>query len=195
MGIVVTVDGKRKRVLPKQEMFCQAYCATLNGAESARRAGYPKKNARNLASQLLACLHIQVRINQLRENVAGKFNITREGIIQQYARLAYSDSRKLYTEHGAIKPIHEIDDDTAAAINSVEVDSVKLEGVEIGKTTKLKMATKREALDSLCKVLGFFAPEKIDNNVNITQPLTDAQVDKILMSIPELIAAQQTKSA
>jgi len=46
--------------------------------------------------------------------------------------------RKLFNTDGSLKLIHELDDVTAAAIASIEVDEIKADGVVIGQVKKTK---------------------------------------------------------
>ncbi len=54
-----------KMLLEKEEVFCQHYAVTRNGAASARAAGYPAKTARANAYKLLMKNTIRQRITHL----------------------------------------------------------------------------------------------------------------------------------
>lgn len=149
-----------------QENFCREYILDLNATQAAIRAGYAARSATVTASRLLTKANIQERIQQLRAKTVRKLEITHERIAQEYARLAFSDIRNLYNENGALKPITELDDDTAAALGSVEVEEL-FEGrggerIQIGHVNKVKMWDKRAALDSLAKFMGLEPPTKLD---------------------------------
>ncbi len=86
--------------------------------------------------------------------------ITQERILKEFGRIAFLDIRKAFDQAGKLKLIHEIDDDTAAAIAGLEVEAL-YEGFgkdrELsGYLSQLKLVDKKGALDSLAKHLGMF---------------------------------------
>ncbi|MBN9520201.1 terminase small subunit [bacterium] len=86
--------------------------------------------------------------------------VTIERVKQEYARLAFLDIRKAFDENGNLKLVHELDDDTAAAIAGLDVEEL-WEGrgedrENIGRLRKIKLSDKRGALDSLATHLGMF---------------------------------------
>src|SRR5690606_6015450 len=52
-------------------------------------------------------------------------HITQDRVLQELARIAFYDLRKLYREDGSLKDPSEWDDDTAAALAGVEVVETK----------------------------------------------------------------------
>lgn len=143
----------------KHIRFCEAFLVHLNGAKAAREAGYSEDRARVTASELLAREDIQEYIAKRQEELQEATGITQKRVLEEYARIAFSDVRKLYTVDDALKSIRELDDDAAAAVASVEVYEEKTgeEDVEaIGTTKKVKMFDKVKALDALAKHLGMF---------------------------------------
>jgi len=55
------------------------------------------------------------------------------------------DPARLYHEDRSLKNITEMDDDTRAAIASIEIDESKVDGVVVGHTTKIKLWDKNRA--------------------------------------------------
>lgn len=47
--------------------------------------------------------------------------VSQDRLMLELARIAFFDIRKLYRPDGTLKPLSELDDDTAAALNSVDV--------------------------------------------------------------------------
>jgi hypothetical protein len=94
---------------------------------------------------------------------AKRLNLSRERILEEYAKLAFFDIRKIFTVDGGLMSIKDIDDESAAAIAGIESYDNKIPDTEIvlGTVRKIKIAEKKGALDSLCKVLGYNLPEKI----------------------------------
>jgi phage terminase small subunit len=150
----------------KMELFCQEYLLDFNATRAAKAAGYSEETAYSIGWENLRKPEIQSRIAELRAGDAAKLNLTRERILQEYSKLAFFDIRKIHTIDGAIKPVGEFDDDSAAAVAGIEVYEEQLktdnpeEQIRVGAVKKIKIADKRAALDSICKVLGYNAADK-----------------------------------
>lgn len=102
------------------------------------------------------------------ETIAGiikKLGLEKEAILGEYKKVAFFDIRKIYTVDGGLKPINDLDDDSAGAIAGIEsFDEKQRDSGEIlGTTQKVKISSKVAALDSICKVLGYQAPTKVAN--------------------------------
>lgn len=139
--------------------FCEYFLVHLNGAKAAREAGYDAGRSRITASELLAREDIQDYIAQRQEELQAEIGITQKRVLQEYARIAFSDIRTFYNVDGALKPIRDMDDDAAAALAGVEVYEEKTgdEDVEaVGSTKKIKVFDKVKALEALGKHLGMF---------------------------------------
>lgn len=103
--------------------------------------------------------------------LAKELGLELRDVLKEYRKIAMFDIRKAYTIDGGLKPIHELDDDTAGAIAGIESfeekTTVKEDGEAIdtiiqGTNRKIKFAEKRGALDSISKILGYTIPVKLD---------------------------------
>jgi phage terminase small subunit len=147
----------------KQAKFCVEYLIDLNGTQAAIRAGYSENTARAIASENLSKPDIVEELNRLRGEIAKTTKITPERILQEYARIGFSDVRKTLGANGELKNPQDWDDDTAASIAGVEVvtrtsgygDDAAVEYVH-----KIKTWDKKAALDSMAKHLGMFDGKK-----------------------------------
>lgn len=144
----------------KQIRFCKEYLIDANATQAAIRAGYSASTAKQIGSRLLTNVDVKNYIKELQEKADNKLEITRERVLAEYSKIGFSDIRKIFNKNGTLKAIHELDADTAAAIASIEVYHIK--GI---KTTSIKLLDKTKALDSLCKVLGYNAAEKVETSV------------------------------
>lgn len=156
----------------KQLRFAEEYLIDLNATQAAIRAGYSKKTANEQGARLLAKVSITEYLTERKQQVNDKLQITYERTMQEYARLAFFDIRKIYDDNGALKEVKDLDDDTAAALAGIE--SVELngpEGISLGTNKKVKTYDKKGALDSICKVNGWNAPAKIEATGANGQPL------------------------
>jgi phage terminase small subunit len=146
--------GRSKKVeglTAQQERFCLEYVKHGNATEAYRTA-FPNSKAKpevlhNLASRLVNSGDVQVRIDSMREKVEKKTDMTIERWAQEVTRLSTVDPRKLSHEDGRPKMLHELDEDTAAAIASVEVG---VDGI------KYKFWPKNNALDMMAKHKGAY---------------------------------------
>lgn len=155
-----------KKLTPKQKRFVDEYLIDLNATQAAIRAGYSPKTANEQGARLLVNVSIAKAIQEARDKRQQRTEITQDRVLQEYARLAFYDPRKLFRPDGTPKPIEELDDDTAAALAGLDVRE-EFEGAGesrtfAGYTKKYKLANKLGALDSLAKHLGLFDSKEED---------------------------------
>ncbi|MFJ1253352.1 terminase small subunit [Cupriavidus sp. CuC1] len=140
-----------KKLTPKQERFVAEYLADSNATQAALRAGYAKGSAHVTAARMLASPLIKAAIDAKMGRLLNKLEITAERVLLERARLAFLDPRKLVDAKGKPLGIHQLDDDTAAAVAGFEA--------ERGKITKLKLSDKAASLTALEKHLGLYREE------------------------------------
>lgn len=148
----------------KQEAFCNEYLVDLNGTKAAIRAGYAVDSAAEMASENLRKPHIQARITELRQSVGKAFNITRERIAQELAKIAFSNVAEAFEEDGSLKSPENWPDGLAGVIAGVESDEL-FEGAgkdreRVGFTKKIKLWDKTKAIEILNRMMGFNEPDK-----------------------------------
>jgi phage terminase small subunit len=136
----------------KQLRFIDEYLIDFNASQAAIRAGYSKKTAGSIGFNLLKKAEIQQAIKAKQRELANKAGITRERIVAEVARIAFADVRRLFKSDGTLKPVQEIDDDTAGALAGVDV--VETGGEMPVITKKVKLWDKNSALEKLLKHLG-----------------------------------------
>lgn len=111
-----------KGLTKKQEVFVAEYLKDGNAGRSARAAGYSAKSAQAQASQLLANPKVREVLAAKHQKRCEKLDFSAEKVLEGLAKLAFFDIRKLYNEDGSLKPITELDDQTANAICGIEVE-------------------------------------------------------------------------
>lgn len=161
-----------------QKIFCNEYLIDLN-ATRAYKVAYPncKKDstARTNGSKLLTNTNIQSFINRKMEEREKRTEITQDMVIQELARIAFLDIRKLYNENGNLKNIQDIDENTVKAISSLETleeyEGYGKDREKIGDTQKVKLLDKTKALELLGKHLGIFKETNINVNTNYEEYL------------------------
>ena len=144
---------------PKQARFVEEYLIDFNATQAAIRAGYSKKTAGAIGSENLQKPEIIKALAQGSNEVIEQCGLSKERVIQELSRLALGDVRKLYSPNGSLKPIHELDDDTAAMIGGIEVVEIGNEDGVVGRTKKVKLWDKNTALTNAMKHFRLLEPE------------------------------------
>jgi phage terminase small subunit len=154
----------------KRERFCREFIIDLNGTQAAIRAGYSKRSAAEQAYDLLRNPQVEARVAELKAAQFRRLHMSADEVLLELARIGRSDLRKVFDANGNLKPLHELDDDTAAAIASVEVTEKRQnvrklkdpdEGEdqlvnEVESIRKIRAWDKTKALDILAKHHGLF---------------------------------------
>ena len=154
-----------------QKIFCNEYLIDLN-ATRAYKVAYKRckkdETANVNGSKLLRNAKVQEYISEKMKEREKRTEITQDMVIQELAKIAFLDIRKLYNKNGELKNIQDIDESTARAIVSLETleeyDGYGRDREKIGDTQKVKLLDKTKALELLGRHLGIFN-DKIDVNV------------------------------
>lgn len=179
---------------PKQRAFVREYLIDLSATQAAIRAGYSAKTAYSQGERLLKNVEIERAVSAAMKIRADRTEITADRVLQELAKIGFSDIRKAVKWHSAltteednpdggdvavIKRIvtnqveivasEDIDDETAAAISEISQNA--------NGGMKIKFHDKRAALVDIGKHLGMFV-EKHEHtgNVNLTFSSDDANL-------------------
>ena len=87
---------------PKQERFVEEYLVDLNATQAAIRAGYSKSTSYSIGQRLLKNVDIQKAITAAREKQQRRVEITADRVLEEYAKIAFFDPRKLFTADGGL---------------------------------------------------------------------------------------------
>lgn len=156
---------KNSALTTQQEAFARSLAEGKTKAEAYRLA-YPKAKAwpattlNPRASRLARKCNIVTRVEELLAALEEKTLVSAAKVICEVARIAFFDVRRLVHENGKPKSLHDIDDDTAAAISGLDVSSVGNDEIGVGEILKFKISDKNSALDKLCRHLGLYKPEE-----------------------------------
>lgn len=117
----------------KQQRFVDEYLIDLNATAAYKRAGYKATghSAESAAARLLSNVEVAKAIAQAQEKRQERTFITADRVLQELARIAFFDIRKLYNADGSLKGMHELDDDAAAVLAGVDVVEMQ-GGMEVG---------------------------------------------------------------
>jgi phage terminase small subunit len=86
-------------------------------------------------------------------------------VLQQLKAVAGFDPRQLYSADGLLKEVQHLDDETAAALASIELEEVTEgtgDAVTHRRTKKVRHWSKTEALRLLSQIMGMLAKEQIE---------------------------------
>lgn len=157
------------KLAPKQARFVQEYLLDLNATQAAIRAGYSERTANRIATENLSKPVIRAAIETAVAERAERTEITADRVLQELARIGFSDPRKLFDGRRLKRP-EEWDDDVAASISSVEVVTRPIGEDEIEYVHKLKFWSKDSALEKLAKHTGVYSDAaQIDNTLIVVQ--------------------------
>lgn len=141
---------------PKHERFCREYVIDFNATRAATAVGYAPTSSAVTGSRLMDRMDVQLRVEQLKIPITDELIATRENVIRELARLGLSDIRKVFASGRKLVDVTELDDDTAAAVESVEVIANTEDGQVVDYTHKIKMAKKMPALKALGEHFNIF---------------------------------------
>jgi phage terminase small subunit len=142
------------------------YIVDLNGTKAAERAGYSSKSAPVQAHRLLRNDKVQAEIQNLMDERGTRLEITADIVLQELAKLALYDPRKLFNSDGSPKHITELDKNTAVAISGFDVhelfDGDGEQKHAYGLMKKIRLADKIRALEQIGKHLQLFTEKPQD---------------------------------
>lgn len=169
----------------RRAQFVEAYISNGgNATDAAIQAGYSAKTADQQGSRLLKDVKVAAMLESRRAQVCTRLEISTERILQERARLAFFDVRKLFDSNGGPVPIHELDDDSAAAIAGLEVvEQFEGSGEDrkfVGYLKKYKLADKGASLTALEKHLGMYEKDNAQKNVPMSIDQIDARLAQLL---------------
>jgi phage terminase small subunit len=152
---------------PKQTRFVAEYLANgLNATQAAISAGYSEKTANEQGSRLLANVSVSAAIKVRTKEIMQRLEVTADLVVQEIAKMAFFDPRKLFNSDGSLKLISEIDDHSAASIAGLEVcelfDGTGDQKHAYGLLKKVKLADKSRNLEMLGRYFKLFTGDRED---------------------------------
>lgn len=155
------------------------------GTAAIRAAGCKSPHARTMASRLLRDPEIAEAIEQRQKELIAEVGFRQLQVYQQLAAIAKCDPRKLVDAEGEPIPLHKLDAETAAAIASVEVENISING-ETGKRYKYRFWDKPKANDRAGIYLKMWdAPGA---KVTLQQNNDNRSVTNVIATSPEAVS-------
>lgn len=155
------IQTNERGLTERNETFCHHYVRTWNARTAADAAGLSHLTGRTL----LCKPKIQARIRELNAAMLKASDITAQRVMLELARVAFGDIRGIVDESGRLKPIRELDDDTAAVVAGIDLETrYERDGTETDlatgeekprvvavQTAKIKRYDKNPALSILAR--------------------------------------------
>lgn len=146
--------AKNRGLPPREEIFALQYAADPNATQAAIRAGDTKRSAQVTASRLLSKAMVQARITSLRKKTEEKLHVSRERVVLEAQRLAFSSVRDFVVQKkpGAnpqFKNLNDIPPWAAAAISEIQI--------ERDGSVKFRLYPKVPAIELLAKLMGYMS--------------------------------------
>lgn len=150
----------------KQLKFCKEYVWDYNGTRAYQKVYECQYDtARANAADLLAKTSIKDRIRWLKENLEESSGITRDMILDEHRKLAFSSIAHLHNTWIERKEFENLTAEQKACIAEIttqtRMEMIAESPVQVDYV-KIKLFDKQKALDSISKILGFDAPKKMD---------------------------------
>lgn len=156
---------RTKAISPPQEAFCLLIVAGHNQSDAYRKAynctRMKAKTINEKASRMMALGKIKARVAELIRPVIAKAQMSREQWLEQIARVAMFDPRKMFDARGNPIGILELGENEAAALAGFECyEDVVGKGEErkaSGYTKKFRLVDRLRALELYGKGMAYYA--------------------------------------
>lgn len=153
--------SSKKSAKERNARFVQAYIANGENATAAYlviKPGVARSTAGTEGHKLLKLPAIHAAIEAERAKLRAKFALTTDRVVQEQARIVYFQPKKLIDANGKPIPLHQLDDDTAAALSVVELEETETRGkgkekVVVHRKMKHRPYNKVSALNMVNKIL------------------------------------------
>lgn len=150
-----------RKLTAAQRRWCEHVNNGMNGTAAARLIWPNRSRPQDVAYLLRKEPHIQAYLEHLDAAAMEEAGVTRTVILRNLKAIADFDVRKLYKADGSLKAPHELDDETAAALASLEIEESAGDGPK-SRTQKVRQWSKTEALRLLAQIRGMLAKEQLE---------------------------------
>lgn len=170
----------------REEKFINELLICGDAIEAALRANYSPVSASRMSKLLLSSPKIKKELDIRRAKLSRKYEISQQKVLEEMAKIAFSNVQDFYDESGNLKNITDLPRDVAASLSSVKVKNKVTENgdsLENWITEEIKLYDKKGQLDTLAKHLGLF--EK-DNTIMLQfglQKIMDLLPDSVKQDV------------
>jgi phage terminase small subunit len=161
--VVEELTGKQKR-------FCEEYIFDFNATRSAIAAGYSENTAAMIGSENLTKPYIQAYIKDLQSDLEKTSGISRLRVLKEHEKLAFSSIAHLHNTWIERKEFEELTNEQKSTIAEIQtrilkrnIGTEKEPDIVDVEEIKIKLFDKQKSLDSISRMLGFDAAEKVEH--------------------------------
>lgn len=140
-----------EQLSPRYRRFVDAYVKGATGSDAYREVA-KCRHPSDLAGRLLRKPEVIAAIEERNAWLVSEVGVRQFQVIREMAWIATCDPRKLVNGEGVAIPLHQLPEDIAACISSVEVEQISFNG-ETGTRYKYRFWDKNKALDKLGQYL------------------------------------------
>tara|TARA_R110000772_G_scaffold128672_1_gene236375 strand:+ start:222 stop:734 length:513 start_codon:yes stop_codon:yes gene_type:complete len=168
-----------KKLTPKQEMFCQEYLIDLNATQSAIRAGYSKKTAKEISCENLTKPNIQERIAELKANRSDSIALDAKYVLNRLIEIDSLDVLDILDNTGNVRAIKDWPKAWRISISGLDVQDM-MSGDTESIIKKIKWPDKLRNLELLGKHVDIKAWDGEQTKDN--SPIQKVQIEVISAS-------------
>lgn len=160
-----------------QQRFVDEWAADsgFNSTEAARRVGY--KNPAVSAAKMMKNPLIAKALGKAIHEMHKKAGVKAERVMEELVRIAYFNPQGIVKDDGSPMNLKDIPPEIACCIESMDVQVREYEG-EITTSYRFRWYNKIQALDMLCKHLGFYVAQKADVEIDL-KGLLPALIERV----------------
>ena len=144
------------RLTDKQKRFAEEYLADLNATQAAIRAGYGKKSASSVGSEMLNNPDISQYVAYLKYERSKKVECTSEMVLKELMKIGFSSISDLKVDWDELKGWDDVPEEVKHVIQEVETTVISKDDHVVTTKTKLKLHSKVDALEKIAKHIGFY---------------------------------------
>lgn len=169
------------KISEKYAIFVKAYRVDRNASKAAIAAGYAKAGAGVTGHRLLKNPKIRAEIERQDAELNEKLDLSVEWVVKRLMWRAGFDVRAFYHDDGTLREVVELDDETAYALQGVEIEKLyqhfgKGQAQDKGTLTKIKFADRDKALELLGRHLKMFTDKvEVSGMDELAQALAEAR--------------------
>ena len=161
----------RVGVTCRQEAFALAFCRLANASAAYREVYQPStataKTVHEAACRLLKNRKVAARVAELRAVAEDATMLTIKRFRTELARVCFSNICNAFDQDGNPRQIHEMDIDTAAAIERYEIKERVVDGAVVSRKIRVKFWNKNAALDMAARHLGLYQRDNARSGENV----------------------------
>src|ERR1035438_4929508 len=148
---------KQGGVHQRRTRFIKEYLLDQNATRAAIAAGFSEKTAHVQGHRLLNIAKIAAAIEEGNAKVNERLDLTAERLKKELARLCYLDPRKFFNEDGTLKPVTQLDEDSARGLAGFEAaelfEGSGEERAAVAAIKKFKFCDKNRAIETAARCL------------------------------------------